>query len=62
MRKVKFLSNIQATLINSKIINILKSKNKISKVYNLIDFSTYLLSNSTILNNKAATYLVNSAN
>jgi hypothetical protein len=31
------------------------------RVYNTIDFSSYLLLDSTILDNRAATHLVNSA-
>ena len=30
------------------------------RVYNIINFLVYLLSNSTILNNRAITYLINS--
>lgn len=31
-------------------------------IYNLIDFNAHLLSESTILDNRAATHLVNSSN
>jgi hypothetical protein len=36
--------------------------NRAVRVYNLIEFHTYILSKSIILDNRAATHLVNSAN
>jgi hypothetical protein len=36
--------------------------NRAVRVYNIIDFNAHLLSKSTILDNRAATHLVNSAN
>ena len=56
MRKAKFLGNVQAALINLKLIEEEKPR-----VYNLIDFNAYLLLQSTILDTRAATYLVNSS-
>ena len=64
MPKAKFLGNVQAALINLKIIRALSNYILIEekpRVYNLIDFNTHLLLESTILDNRAATYLVNSA-
>lgn len=39
-----------------------KPVKKKSRVYNLIDFNAYPLLESTILDNRVATHLVNSAN
>jgi hypothetical protein len=50
------------TLINPKIIRMPKTLNRAAKVYNVIDFNAYLLSKSTILDNRVAMHLVNSAN
>ena len=38
------------------------SPNIAVRVYNVIDFNAYLLSKSTILDNRVAIHLVNSAN
>jgi predicted ribosome-associated RNA-binding protein Tma20 len=62
-QKVEFPSHIQAALINPRIMQVL-NKPVITKpsVYNLMDFNAHPLSESTILDNGAATHLVNSSN
>ena len=63
-RKVEFPGNVQAALIDPKMMQILSdpmATDERTGVYNLMDFNAHPLSNSTILDNGAATHLVNSA-
>lgn len=62
--RAEFPSAVQAALINPRIMQAFSNPTfniEKPRVYNLIDFSAYLLLDSTIFNNRAATYLVNSA-
>jgi hypothetical protein len=55
LAKAAYLGAIIATLINLALLNTIALG-----VYSTISFNTYPLLNSTILNNRAALYLVNS--
>ncbi|KAJ4401523.1 hypothetical protein N0V91_007827, partial [Didymella pomorum] len=61
-RKVEFPGHIQAALIDPRMMQVLNEP-VITKpgVYNLMDFNAHPLSESTILDNGAATHLVNSS-
>ena len=54
INKIEYFIDITITLINLTLLQ------KTLEVYTIIDYDAYLLSNSTILNNKVAVYLVNS--
>jgi predicted ribosome-associated RNA-binding protein Tma20 len=60
-RKVEFPGNVQAALINPKMMRMPDPPNGAVGVYNIMDFDAHPLSESTILDNGAATHLVNSA-
>ena len=58
-KKVEYPGNIQAALINLRLLAPVLDKAML-RVYSTIDFNAYPLLNSTILDNRAATHLVNS--
>jgi hypothetical protein len=60
-RKVEFPGNVQAALIDPKMMRMPDPPNGAVGVYNIMDFDAHPLSESTILDNGAATHLVNSA-